>query len=69
RHYAVLGLPAHLSPAERASLKHDTSFRFIIRPSAMPSGSVLFVRYFLGTGSNDAEIGPPEVLKHDRLPC
>jgi len=66
---AVLGLPAQLTPAERASLKHDTSFRFIIDPSAMPSGSVLYVRYILGTGSSQSELGPPEVLKHNHAPC
>lgn len=66
---AVLALPAQLTPAERASLKHDTSFRFIIDPSAMPSGSVLYVRYILGTGSSQSELGPPEVLKHNHAPC
>jgi hypothetical protein len=65
----VLLLPSRMTPAERASLKHDTSFRFLIDPSAMPSGSVLYVRYILGTGQDNPEIGPPEVLKHAQAPC
>jgi hypothetical protein len=63
---AIAGLPSRLTPAERASLEHDTSFRFVIDPSAMPNGSVLYVRYILGA---NPEIVPPEVLKHDRAPC
>jgi hypothetical protein len=62
-------LPARLTPAERASLKQDKGLRFIIHPSAMPSGSVLYIRNVLGTGSSQSEIAPPEVLKHDRAPC
>jgi hypothetical protein len=69
----VIALPAHLPPAERAALKKDPGLRYIIRPSAMPSGSVLYIRRILYAGPagqpNQQEIGPPEVLKHDRLPC
>ena len=67
--FYIVALPAHLTPAERASLKRDPGLRYVIHPSAMPSGSVLYLRRFLGTGSSDQEIGPPEVLKYDRAPC
>ncbi|HEY2519469.1 MAG TPA: hypothetical protein VGJ19_05125 [Streptosporangiaceae bacterium] len=65
--------PAHLSPAERAAGKKDPGLRFFIHPSAMPSGSALFIRRLLYAGPGgqppQQEIGPPEVVKHDRLPC
>jgi hypothetical protein len=65
--FFIVSLPDHLTPAERASLKRDPGLQYVIHPSAMPSGSALYLRRFLGGG--DQEIAPPEVLKHDRLPC
>jgi hypothetical protein len=69
----IFGLPAQLTPAERASYKKDPGLRYIIHPSAMPGGSVLYIRRLLSAGGPgqplQQEIGPPEVLKHDRLPC
>jgi hypothetical protein len=64
----IAGLPAHLSPAERASLKRDPGLKYVIHRSAMPSGSALYLRKYT-SGSNNQEIVPPEVLKHDRAPC
>ncbi len=70
---AIAALPAHLTPAERASYKKDPGLRFIIHPSAMPSGSVLYIWRLLSHGPAGGplqqEIGPPEVLTHDRLSC
>ena len=69
----IAGLPAHLSPAERAAGAKDPGVRFIIHPSAMPSGSALYIDRLLSAGSKgqplQQQIGPPVVLKHDRLPC
>jgi hypothetical protein len=70
---AIVVLPAHLTPAERASYKKDPGLRFIIHPSAMPSGSVLYIWRLLNPGPAgqplQQEIGTPLVLKHDRLSC
>jgi hypothetical protein len=70
---AIATLPAHLTPAERASYKKDPGLRFIIHPSAMPSGSVLYIWRLLSDGPAGGplqqEIGPPQVIKHDRLSC
>jgi hypothetical protein len=69
----IVGLPARLSPAERATERKHPSLRFIIHPSAMPSGSALFIRRLMYAGPGhqppQQEIRAPEVLRHDRLPC
>jgi hypothetical protein len=65
----IVSLPDHLTPAGRASLKRDPGLQYVIHPSAMPNGSALYIRRFMGAGSGDQEIASPEVLKHDRVPC